>query len=342
MTKASPVANDDAPTVPDEARYFNRELSWLAFNRRVMEEACNGAHPLLERLRFLSISGSNFDEFFMVRVAGLVNQQLQHIEARSTDGLTPSQQLAAIIEEAADLVDSQQAVWNDILDELVTAVIDVLDAEEIEGVTFEWLEKHFRATGRPVESIENSKAVVSNINAIPEPAQRAMLDAALAAPDRTHAELDAPAHAWAQGNVGYDSPLRIFADVRDPSAALADPLLVQRNGAWVDSLSALMARRPGVILFAAGVGHFVGPGSVIDLLQKRGVRVERVQEITGKDVVAEGLDCSGFVSPAGYVKEGFELKAAIKFAELWDSINGKGSWAANPWVWVVEFRRAQS
>ena len=141
----------------------------------------------------------------------------------------------------------------------------------------DWLEKHFRATGRPVESIENSKAVVSNINAIPEPAQRAMLDAALAAPDRTHAELDAPAHAWAQGNVGYDSPLRIFADVRDPSAALADPLLVQRNGAWVDSLSALMARRPGVILFAAGVGHFVGPGSVIDLLQKRGVRVERVQ-----------------------------------------------------------------
>ncbi len=141
----------------------------------------------------------------------------------------------------------------------------------------DWLEQHFRNTGRPVEAIENSKAVVSNINAIPEPAQRMMLDAALAAPDRTHERLDAPAHAWAQGNVGYDSPLRIFADVTDPSAAMADPLLTQRNGAWVDSLIARLAARPGVTLFAAGAGHFVGPGSVIDLLQKRGVRVERVQ-----------------------------------------------------------------
>ncbi|MCW3848946.1 TraB/GumN family protein [Sphingomonas sp. LB-2] len=141
----------------------------------------------------------------------------------------------------------------------------------------DWLEQHFRATGRPVEAIEDSKAVVSNINAIPEDAQRMMLDAALAAPDRTHAELDAPAHAWAQGNVGYDSPLRVFADQLDPSSAMADPLLIQRNTAWVDSLIARLAAKPGVVLFAAGAGHFVGPGSVIDLLQKRGLRVERVQ-----------------------------------------------------------------
>jgi uncharacterized protein YbaP (TraB family) len=141
----------------------------------------------------------------------------------------------------------------------------------------DWLEQHFRATGRPVEAIEDSKAVVSDINAVPEAAQRQMLDAAIAAPDRTHAELDGPAHAWAQGNVGNESPLRILFDASDPSSAMADPLLARRNAAWCDWLVARMAARPGVILFAGGAGHFVGPGSVIDMLQKRGVRVERVQ-----------------------------------------------------------------
>ncbi|WP_422057481.1 RNA degradosome polyphosphate kinase [Sphingomonas sp.] len=132
------------------ARYFNRELSWLAFNRRVMEEACNTAHPLLERLRFLSISGSNLDEFFMVRVAGLKGQQMQEVEAHSTDGLTPAQQLAAIVADAADLVDSQQAVWHDIRAELAERGIDVLDADGIAGDTAAWLEEHFRLQIFPI------------------------------------------------------------------------------------------------------------------------------------------------------------------------------------------------
>jgi polyphosphate kinase len=93
-------------------RYFNRELSWLAFNRRVMEEARNPAHPLLERLRFLSISGSNLDEFFMVRVAGLKGQQLQGIEDLSADGRTPGQALAEIEAEVNRLVDEQQLEWH--------------------------------------------------------------------------------------------------------------------------------------------------------------------------------------------------------------------------------------
>jgi len=141
----------------------------------------------------------------------------------------------------------------------------------------DWLEHHFRNSGRPVEAIEDSKAVVSHVNAVPERAQRMMLEAALAAPDHTHEQLDLAAHAWAKGEVNDDSPLRIKPEDLDPSASLADPILVQRNNAWVDYLVARIRDRPGTVLFAAGAGHFVGPGSVIDQLRKRGVRVDRVQ-----------------------------------------------------------------
>lgn len=140
----------------------------------------------------------------------------------------------------------------------------------------DWLEQHFRAIGKPVEAIEDSKGVITNINAIPEAAQRMMLEAALAAPSRTREELDGPAHAWARGQVGIDSPLMIRPEDLDPSQTLADPLLARRNAAWVDDLLTRL-NRPGVTLFAAGAGHFVGPGSVIDMLRKRGIRVERVQ-----------------------------------------------------------------
>ncbi len=143
--------DDDEPYAgAGDGRYFNRELSWLAFNRRVMEEACNPAHPLLERLRFLSISGSNLDEVFMVRVAGLKGQQKQDVDRRSADGLTAGQQLSAIIAEADRLMDSQQAVWGDLRVLLDDAGLNVLRRDEIDAEAEEWLETHFREQIFPV------------------------------------------------------------------------------------------------------------------------------------------------------------------------------------------------
>ena len=134
----------------EPSRYFNRELSWLAFNRRVLEEAENTAHPLLERLRFLSISGSNLDEFFMVRVAGLKGQQIRGIEERSNDGLTATQQLDAISEEADSLVVSQQAEWQVLREFLADADFDVLGADQLSEDERTWLTAHFREQILPV------------------------------------------------------------------------------------------------------------------------------------------------------------------------------------------------
>ncbi|WP_267380240.1 MULTISPECIES: RNA degradosome polyphosphate kinase [unclassified Sphingomonas] len=145
------IADDDEPFATDATdRYFNRELSWLAFNRRVLEEACNAAHPLLERLRFLSISGSNLDEFFMVRVAGLKGQQLQDVEKRSADGLTPSQQLSGITAAADALMLSQQQVWSDLRLLLDEAQLFVLRRDEIDEEASDWLETHFREQIFPI------------------------------------------------------------------------------------------------------------------------------------------------------------------------------------------------
>ncbi len=137
------------PVAPRE-RYFNREVSWLAFNERVLDEACNRAHPLLERLRFLSISGNNLDEFFMVRVAGLRGQQLINVEQLSADGLTPAQQLAALGESADALMRRQQVVWKTLHGELAEQDFHVLSNEGVDAESSLWLEAHFRDQVLPV------------------------------------------------------------------------------------------------------------------------------------------------------------------------------------------------
>jgi polyphosphate kinase len=133
-----------------ESHYFNRELSWLAFNRRVLEEACNPRHPLLERVRFLSISASNLDEFFMVRVAGLKAHQALGVEERSTDGLTPTQQLAAINVETDKLVAAQHEIWAELRSALADAGLHVIGDEPLDEAATSWLDQHFREQIFPV------------------------------------------------------------------------------------------------------------------------------------------------------------------------------------------------
>ncbi|HEX8217091.1 MAG TPA: RNA degradosome polyphosphate kinase [Allosphingosinicella sp.] len=148
------VPANDGAELPSErgpgAPYFNRELSWLAFNRRVLDEAMNSAHPLLDRLRFLSISGSNLDEFFMVRVAGLKGQQLLGVEERSADGLTPAQQLPVIAEEANRLTQSQQEVWRYLRQSLAAAGVTVVGRDSLDPSSAEWLDRHFSEQIFPV------------------------------------------------------------------------------------------------------------------------------------------------------------------------------------------------
>jgi len=133
-----------------ENRYINRELSWLAFNQRVLEEAYNTGHPLLERLRFLSISASNLDEFYMVRVAGLKSQLSAGLTEPSQDGLTPAQQLAAINGLAGQLMAVQQQCWSALKAELQKVGFSIITPTDLSADDRRWLDVRFLETIFPV------------------------------------------------------------------------------------------------------------------------------------------------------------------------------------------------
>lgn len=142
-SEAVAVRDDQAVTLDSTARFINRELSWLSFNTRVLEEAENPHHPLLERLRFLSISASNLDEFYMVRVAGLKGQVSAGITTPSQDGASPAEQLHAINEEARRLMENQMARWRALREDLRKEGIVVVERPDLTKKEADWLDAWF-------------------------------------------------------------------------------------------------------------------------------------------------------------------------------------------------------
>jgi polyphosphate kinase len=207
-------------------RFFNRELSWLKFNSRVLEEAENKRHPLLERLRFLSISASNLDEFYMVRVAGLRQQARSNITRPSQDGLTPQQQLDRIAVEAGALMAEQQRMWAEIRKEMRKAGLAVLDADDLSDADREWLRARFLERVFPVLTplaIDPSHPFPFMPNqgfavgfSLHRPGDGAKLSALVPIPTQVDRFMELPAHGQARRFISLENVITLFLDTLFP------------------------------------------------------------------------------------------------------------------------------
>src|SRR5437762_267730 len=149
MSAPAPLRSPEATSLAAD-RFFNRELSWLDFNARVLHEAIDPRTPLLERVKFLGIFSNNLDEFFMVRVAGLKRQLSAGVTARSPDGLTPQQQLAAIARRLGPLIDAQQSCLANLLGRLADNDVILEDVESLSPAEFSALDEYFEREVYPV------------------------------------------------------------------------------------------------------------------------------------------------------------------------------------------------
>ena len=144
------VASKAKSVPPAPARFINRELSWLEFNQRVLNEALDTGNPLLERVKFFCIVSSNLDEFFEVRVAGLKQQMESDVVERSLDGLTASDAFRAITRRVRQMVADQYACWREeLMPALARNGIRILDVPELDAADMEWVRNYHEAQVRP-------------------------------------------------------------------------------------------------------------------------------------------------------------------------------------------------